>query len=207
MPTPADCVTLSKWLPVWLPDRIDGVAMAMKAERSPAVHITKRTVDALRAGEIVWDDELKGFGVRCRASGAKYYVVKYRADGRQRWYTIGQHGSPWTIKKARDRAKVIRGKVADGTDPAVVRDEDRDDLTVSELCDLYLVEGCVAKKPSTLATDKGRIKRHIKPLLGRKRVRELTRADVQRFARTRALFVHSPYIAGYSTRGPGSHFH
>ena len=148
---------------MWLPERIDGVAMAMKAERSPAEHITKRTVDALRPGEIVWDDELKGFGVRCRASGAKYYVVKYRADGRQRWFTIGQHGSPWTIKKARDRAKVIRGKVADGTDPAVVRDEDRDELTISELCDLYLAEGCATKKPSTLATDKGPLRARARP--------------------------------------------
>ncbi len=37
------------------------------------------------------------------------------------------------------------------------------------------------KKPTTLATDRGRIKRHIIPLLGRKKVKDLTRADIQRF--------------------------
>ena len=54
------------------------------------------------------------------------------------------------------------------------------DMTVSELCDLYLAEGCSIKKPSTIATDRG-ITRHIKPLLGNKLVCELKRADIERF--------------------------
>ena len=39
----------------------------------------------------------------------------------------------------------------------------------------------VAKKASTLATDRGRIERHIKPLLGRMVVAEVDRADVDKF--------------------------
>jgi len=54
-------------------------------------------------------------------------------------------------------------------------------MTVAELCDLYLAEGCSTKKQSTIATDRGRIKRHIKPLLGDRLVGELKRADVERF--------------------------
>jgi integrase len=54
-------------------------------------------------------------------------------------------------------------------------------MTVAELCDLYLAEGCSTKKPATIATDRGRITRHIKPLLGDRLVRELKRADVERF--------------------------
>jgi hypothetical protein len=46
-------------------------------------------------------------------------------------------------------------------------------MGVAALCDLYLAEGCETKKPSTLATDHGRIERHIKPLLGAKRISEL----------------------------------
>jgi integrase len=56
-------------------------------------------------------------------------------------------------------------------------------LTVSELCDRYLKEGCGAKKPSTIAIDRGRIARHIKPLLGNRSVREVDHADVVRFMR------------------------
>ena len=39
----------------------------------------------------------------------------------------------------------------------------------------------VAKKASTLATDKSRIERHIKPLLGTMKVPTVTRSDVERF--------------------------
>ena len=56
-------------------------------------------------------------------------------------------------------------------------------MTVAALCDLYLKEGASEKKASTLAIDKGRIERHIKPLLGKRRISEVTSADVRRFMR------------------------
>jgi hypothetical protein len=37
------------------------------------------------------------------------------------------------------------------------------------------------KKASTLATDRGRIERHVKPLLGRRAVASVTREDIERF--------------------------
>ena len=43
--------------------------------------ITKRAVDALAPGErerIVWDDDLKGFGVHVHPTGRKVYIVKIR---------------------------------------------------------------------------------------------------------------------------------
>ena len=49
--------------------------------------ITKRTVDALEANGTeftVWDDSKPGFGVRVRPTGAKSYVVVYRAGRRAR---------------------------------------------------------------------------------------------------------------------------
>ena len=70
--------------------------------------ITLRQVQALQAVDgkdrYLWDGELKGFGVRCRAGGAKFYLVKYRHTGRVRWATIGRHGSPWTPDTARRQA-------------------------------------------------------------------------------------------------------
>jgi integrase len=60
-------------------------------------------------------------------------------------------------------------------------------MTVAQLCDLYLAEGCQTKSASTLATDRGRIERHIKPLIGRERIGELTRGDIERFLRDVAI--------------------
>ena len=145
-------------------------------------NLTKRSVEALKPGAVLWDQELKGFGARCRTSGARYYLVKFRARGQQRWVTIGRHGSPWTAETARTEAlRLISAVKVDRADPAAIRDADKQAVTVSDLCDWYLREGCAHKKPSTLATDRGRIERHIKPLLGTKRAKDLTRAEIQRF--------------------------
>ncbi len=145
---------------------------------SAAKKITKRTVDSLKAGDVVWDGDVRGFGVRCQRRD-KTYVLKCRYQGRQRWLTIGKHGSPWTPEKARKEAVRLLGLIASDKDPAQARDEAKNDLTVTELCDLYVAEGCSLKKPSTIANDRGRIERHIKPLLGRKHCRHVTKGDVE----------------------------
>jgi Arm domain-containing DNA-binding protein len=49
--------------------------------------LTKRRVDALEPkpdSYFVWDDEVKGFGVRVMPSGTKTYQVQYRKGGRTR---------------------------------------------------------------------------------------------------------------------------
>ncbi|MEP3225637.1 MAG: tyrosine-type recombinase/integrase [Parasphingorhabdus sp.] len=56
-------------------------------------------------------------------------------------------------------------------------------MTIAQLCDEYLEDGCEHKKASTIATDRGRIARHIKPLLGRKRVGQVKRGDIEKFLR------------------------
>jgi integrase len=150
--------------------------------------ITKRAVDSLAANAnaeaVLWDQEVRGFGVRARVGGAKTYILHYRAGtGRGaplRKLTIGKHGSPWTPDMARTQAKRLLGLIASGEDPAERRADERKALTVSELCDLYLAEGTTHKKPSTLRADQGRIVHHIKPLLGQKRVDKVTRGDVER---------------------------
>jgi integrase len=86
--------------------------------------ITKRAVDALAGGAgtaFLWDDEVRGFGVRVTAAGAKSYVYQYRLGGREaakKRATIGRHGSPWTPETARREAKRLAMMVGQGTDPA-----------------------------------------------------------------------------------------
>lgn len=149
--------------------------------------IMKRSVDGAKVGErdyFLWDTELKGFGLKVTPAGNRIYVVQYRTGGRgspARRFTIGKHGAPWTPNKARTEAKRLLGSIADGKDPQSAKAADKAAMTVNELCSLYLKEGCETKKPSTIATDKGRIARHIKPLLGRKRVKDLTPNDIRRF--------------------------
>lgn len=155
------------------------------------VKITKRFVDSVDARDrdyVIWDGELPGFGLRVFVSGKRSYVIQYRAAGRSRRYTIGLHGV-WTPETARQEAKVLFGRIAKGDDPAEERQLDRKAITVKELCELYVADldaglilgkGGRPKKPGTIVTDKGRIRRHIVPLIGRRKVRDVTKADVNR---------------------------
>ena len=132
-----------------------------------------------------------GFHARRQRGPAVTYAVFYRTkEGRQRWHKIGRHGAPWTPEKAREEAVRILGSVADGADPAAEKQAGRKATTVADLCALYLADAEAGrvltrskapKKASTLALDKGRIERHIKPLLGGLAVAAVTRDDVERF--------------------------
>lgn len=153
-----------------------------------SVKLTKALVDRSypeNTDFFLWDSELKGFGIKIASGGRKSYVCKYRVGtGRTaptRRMTIGAHGSPWTVEEARQQARKLLGRAANGEDPAKEKQDEKKHITVSQLCDLYLEQGIATKKPSTIATDKGRIARHIKPLLGKKKVPHVTRADIKRF--------------------------
>jgi integrase len=150
-----------------------------------------REVRALQPSELIWDSAVTGFGARRQVGDAISYFLKYRTeDGRQRWMTIGRHGAPWTPETARDRAKQILGEVVTGADPSGEKIARRKALTIAELCDRYFEDAIAgrvrtraktAKKASTLTVDRGRIERHIKPLLGSMTVSAVTRHDIERF--------------------------
>ena len=44
-------------------------------------------------------------------------MLKFRVGGKQRWHTIGRHGSPWTPEQARKEARRILGELAIGKNP------------------------------------------------------------------------------------------
>tara|TARA_R110002096_G_scaffold435828_1_gene663695 strand:- start:1679 stop:3064 length:1386 start_codon:yes stop_codon:yes gene_type:complete len=145
--------------------------------------ITKQTIKSLKPGEIVWDTELAGFGVRCQVK-AIVYILKKRIKGTQRWLTIGKHGEPWNPDKARTRAKIILGQIADNKDPAQVRDDLKGRPTVKELCNRFMNDYAKEhKKQSSVNVDQMNIDNHILPLLGKKFVEDVTLSDVDAFKR------------------------
>lgn len=156
--------------------------------------LTKRIVDAAEPrgrDYFLWDEQVPGFGLRVFGSGKRSYLVQYRCGGRTRRVTIGLHG-PVTCEEARRRALELLGEVARGGDPAEDRETNRNAITMAELCLAYLKaaerglilgKGKRPKKPSTISTDRGRITRHIVPLLGRRKVKDITTPDIVRFLR------------------------
>jgi len=146
--------------------------------------LTKRLVDTVQhtGGEEdrVWDTDLSGFCLRVYPSGRKSYAVKYRVAGRQRWFTIGAHGNPWSPEAARLRAREILNGAALGEDAVEEKQERKAALTVSQLIDRYLADGPAtkpAKRASSWKADRSNLNNHVRPRLGGKVVSDLKRAD------------------------------
>lgn len=158
------------------------------------VKLTKRVIDGLQPRDkdfFEWDDDMPGFGVRVWPTGKKTYVAQYRAGKQTRRFKIGVHGA-LTVEEARKQAKVVLGDVARGEDPQLDRATRRKSMTVKELCEAYIEaaeKGLIfgkrglPKKASTIYVDKGRINRHVVPLLGNKLVQDVTGADVVKMMR------------------------
>lgn len=89
----------------------------------PSGKITKRSVDAVFASPkdvFLWDEELRGFGLKVTPTDKRTYVYQYRLGGREsktRRWTIGGHGSPWTPTTARIEAERLARLVGQGIDP------------------------------------------------------------------------------------------
>lgn len=165
----------------------------------PTAKLTKRFVDEVKpdSSRRLWfDTDLKGFGLKVEPTGVMTWIVEYRAGAggrasQKKRLTIGKCGA-LTPNEARRLAKDALAKVHRGEDPASLKADRKAAKTVAELCDDYLIAAAkghiitkrgAVKKASTLVSDRGRIERHIKPLLGKKLVRDVTNVDVERFLR------------------------
>lgn len=146
--------------------------------------LTKRSVEGLAVTEkdyLIWDRDMRGFGVRVYPSGKKTYLVQYRAGRRTRRVTIGQHGV-LTAEQARIEGKQLLAAVACGQDPSAIRHAKRHAPTIAGLCDRFLDEYVDQHcKPTTARDYRSIIRRFIRPKLGPIAIAEVTRADVVAF--------------------------
>ena len=109
------------------------------------ITLNKRNVDALKPEDkpwIAWDDRLTGFGLRVHPTGAKSFIVNYRAgDGGRKApnkrVVIGRYGKI-TADQARRLAQETLGRVASGDDPARERAEARAMATLQDAIDDYI---------------------------------------------------------------------
>ncbi len=148
--------------------------------------ITKRTVDAATPAAkdaYLWDDELKGFGLKTTPAGKKVYLVQYRIGGRKgrvRRVTIGAHGTV-TPEQARTEARKLLGQVAAGSDPAADRDNRKADNTLGALLERFLAEHADAKLKTSSASEYRRIAgMYILPSLRHRRINDVARPDIAR---------------------------
>lgn len=167
--------------------------------KGASVHLTKQVVDRAipRPKRYdLWDSKLAGFGLRVEASGTRTFIARYRADGGgrtapRRFLTIGRFG-PLTVEEARKQARTVLAAAATGEDPAGQRRAQRREITVKALVDLYEAEGCFIQrgkrqgepmKARTRAYTLSRLRHHVIPLLGHKRLSEIGAGEIERLVR------------------------
>jgi integrase len=148
--------------------------------------ITKRSVDALEAGQILADKEIKGFVARRLDSGSATYGFRYRdkTTGKQRWVGLGIHGTI-TADEARGQAKKRAGEVADSRDPVAEREETRATAAREKLADVNTVgailDKFVSRHVKTLRSG-DQVERafdvYVRPRLGEKSIYDVRRRDV-----------------------------
>jgi Arm DNA-binding domain len=125
--------------------------------------ITIKSIIAMGPGESLWDNAVRGFGVR-RQLRDPTYVLKYRHQGQQRFITIGPHGSPWTPDTARKEAKRLLGLVASGRDPRTELAKDKTSLRA--VAEEYLAYAKRRQKPRSFLETQRHLLTNWAPLQG-----------------------------------------
>lgn len=134
--------------------------------------------------KIVYDDKLTGLGIRVTPNDVRTFIFRYRnAHGEERKLAIGRWdtNNGWSTAAAREEAQELRKRVDRGIDPQAERVEAREALTVNGLLDLYVDSAKFKEKAeNTQSIDKGRLNRHVRPLLGKRVVEALVADDIER---------------------------
>lgn len=150
--------------------------------------LTKTSVESLVAVDgkpsFLWDS-LAGFGVKATTTGKRTFVVKYRANGggrgaQQRWLTLGQFGHI-TCEQARSIAQQVLASVARGEDPQAEKNAKRAAPRLNDVWERFAVDQLPMKKPSTRRDYQKQWEDLIAPKFGKQLVRDIKRADIDRF--------------------------
>ena len=142
---------------------------------------------------ISWDEEVKGFGVRITANGSVAFIFNYRTrGGRMRRLTIGSPPT-YSVEAARKIAKKHQHVVDGGGDPLADWKDERDAPTFKDLADEYIEKHLPKKRPSSAKIDRQTIDNELMPVLGQRKVAEITYNDIDGIHRK--ITKRAPYRA------------
>ncbi|HEV2596245.1 MAG TPA: tyrosine-type recombinase/integrase [Sphingomicrobium sp.] len=160
--------------------------------------ITDTMVKAFEApkngNKIVYDEKVKGFGVRVTAGGSRSFVLNYRTrGGRERRFTIGQYPD-WKTVAARNEATELKKRIDRGEDPLADIEADREAKTVDDLCDRFIDDFLPKKRPSTRRDYKRFIENDVRPVMKHLKVADVKFDDIDGLHR-KITKRGSPYAA------------
>lgn len=145
--------------------------------------LTMGAARALKPGETLRDDYVKGLHLRARQS-VKSWHLYYFKSGRIRRPKLGYFPS-LTVDGARKAARALLEQIARGEDPSMQRLQARKQPTVLELAERYLDDLSRPKnKKRSLEEKLSKLNTHVLPHIGRLVVKEVTLGDINRLLAT-----------------------
>jgi integrase len=146
-----------------------------------------------RGNRIVYDNIVKGFGLRVTANDARAFIINYRrkADRLERRYTIGSFPD-WSIAAAREKAKELKRHVDSGGDPIGEHAAALAAPTIAGLCERFRTEHLPKLRPAT-RRDYSAIATEIESAIGRMKVAAVDFEHVDKLHRK--ITARAPYRA------------
>jgi integrase len=120
----------------------------LTAQRVTAAKYAGRRLGDSWSRCVLWDTELKGFGLRVLPSGEKSFVLAYRHAGRKRLMVIGR-ADALSVDQARQNARAYLTNLASPehkVDPLDARQKERQGETVRDLCAKYIKDYAPRKR-------------------------------------------------------------
>ena len=134
----------------------------------------------------IWDSQVAGLGLQVTQGGKRNFVIRYKADGRKRQAILAR-ASELSLKEARERAGHELAAIRAGeADPLRRREEAAREPTVAEGLDRFFGEFVPERIRIGRMTERtAKDYRHqadltLRPALGKLRVADVDRADIER---------------------------
>ena len=171
------------------------------------VAVTKTATATGRNPVTIWDNKVTGLGLQVTPAGRRSFVLRYRgADGRKKQAILARVGE-LSLREARKRAAAELVAIRAGeADPLERRRAVREAPTVADLAARFFDDFAPARvelgrmSARTVADYRRQADRYILPVLGRRKVADVGRRDVDRVLGKVTAPVQRNRIAALASR-------
>lgn len=141
-------------------------------------NLVRRKMGESDLDQVIWDNELAGFGLRIRPSGKRYWFVRLRQRGRHRRISLGSTDDV-EAPIARGEARRLLAEVAlDGLPKRVAA---KVAPVLADYVDEFWTDCARHWKPSTQRRNRNALEKEILPAFGAMRINLIGRAEITRW--------------------------
>lgn len=149
----------------------------------PTTALNEKTVKNLCSdnsswGKTYYDNKLPNFGIMISKNGTSKYIIRYRCNGYQRTYRIG-NAENWTYAAAKAEARTLLVRVDKGDDPFLDKQNLKNRPKLKDLWEIYKSSYQSKESTASCKDQDSMWRNYIEPALGNKYVQNISHQDMQ----------------------------